>query len=166
MLKAILFDLGDTLIEEHVDDIYKLNEIELHLRPGADYVLRRLSKSYKIGLISDTETSSEKTVRMALRTLGVETYFTAIVTSIDIGIKKPDKLIFNAALKKLDVVPQETIMVGNDPVSDIAGAKQLGITTILYRSSKYFYSGADAEADYSIDNLEQVVGIIASINKK
>jgi HAD superfamily hydrolase (TIGR01509 family) len=160
MIKAVLFDLGDTLIYERVDDIVKLDEMTLHIRPHAKETLERLSGYFQIGLVSDTETSPELSVRKALNKLGIEAYFSAIVTSTNIGVSKPHAKIFLEALKRLNVGPQEAVMVGNDPSRDILGAKQLGISTILYRTSRYYYKGAEENADYFIDSLDELFDII------
>lgn len=162
MLRAILFDLGDTLIEERVDDISKLGEMTLHARPHAQAVLERLSHRYRIGLVTDTETSSEASVRTALRNLGLAPFISAVVTSTDMGVTKPHRDMFIEALRRLDAKPSEVIMVGNDPERDIQGARLLGITSVLYRPSKYYQTGKESGADYIIDSLEQVVEIADS----
>lgn len=166
MLRAILFDLGDTLVYERVDDVYKLDELTLHARPHAKDILRYLSQDYKIGLVSDTETSSESSVRKALRKLEIEEYFSAVVTSTDIGVTKPHPDIFLEALRQLDVSPEEAIMIGNDPTRDILGAKQLGIITVLYRTSDYYQKGSEIDADYFIDSLNELLRIITTLKKR
>ena len=163
MLKAVLFDLGDTLIYERVDDDYRLDEMTLHARPHARQVLERLSQSYKIGLVTDTETSSEASVREALQQLGLEKFFSAVVTSTDLGVTKPHPDIFLEALRQLEVSPEEAIMVGNDPTRDLKGAKQLGIPTILYRPTSYYQTGAEREADYHVDSLEEILSIVTNL---
>ena len=163
MIKAVLFDLGDTLIYERVDNIVKLDEMTLHLRSYANDTLKRLSGYYKIGLVSDTETSPEASVRKALRNLGIESYFSAIVTSTCIGRSKPHPDIFLEALNRLGVVPKEAVMVGNDPSRDILGAKKLGLITILYRSSNYYNNGDEKISDYYVDSLEEIFDIINNL---
>jgi len=166
MLRAILFDLGDTLIYEHIDDVYKLDEIVLlHLQPHAKEVLESLSHHYKLGLITDTETSPETSVRKALSKVGIEPFFSAIVTSTDIGVRKPDPQIFHETLRRLNVKPNESAMVGNNIECDIVGAKQLGIISILYRNSKYYKINDEKFSDYFIDSLDEIPLLIAKLDK-
>ena len=98
MIKAVLLDLGDTLIHEKVDDAEPLDQMSLHAKPGAFEVLDRLSKLFVLGLVTDTDSSDEVAVRVALRRLGLESFFRAVVTSQDIGVTKPDPAIFRALL--------------------------------------------------------------------
>jgi FMN phosphatase YigB (HAD superfamily) len=45
-------------------------------------------------------------------------------------VQKPDQAIFEIALRELDAVPEETLMVG-DRASHDGGAAAAGITTLL-----------------------------------
>jgi len=69
-------------------------------------------RGYKLGVITNTVTSREEHVRLALRKIDVEKYFDVIVTSVDVGFNKPDERIFLTALKALNVRPEESVMVG------------------------------------------------------
>jgi len=166
MLKAIFFDLGDTLIHEKVDDLTTLCKMELHLRVHAREVLEVLSRLYSIILVSDTETSAETHVRDALTALGIERFFTGIVTSVDVGARKPDSAIFQAALDKVAASTSEVIMVGNDPDRDIVGAKQMGIRTVLFRQTKYYRAGAEELSDFCIDSLMDLLGIVRAVDSR
>lgn len=159
-MRAVLFDLGDTLIHEQVDDRVTLDQLALELQPAAAPTLRLLSREYALGIVSDTETSPEPAVRRALQQLGIDQYFAAVVTSVDTGVRKPDPAIFRTALDRLRVAPSETVMVGNDPSRDIPGARALGMRTVLYRSSRYYRPDAAAEADYVIDSLGELPAIL------
>jgi HAD superfamily hydrolase (TIGR01509 family) len=67
-----------------------------------------------------------------LRTLGLLDYLdpSRIAVSANLGIRKPNPLIFTHALNALRVTPAEAIMVGDSLRADIAGANQLGIFAV------------------------------------
>ena len=50
-------------------------------------------------------------------------------------VKKPDPEIFRRALGALKIRPEEAVFVGDNPESDIAGAKAVGMKTIWMRDS-------------------------------
>lgn len=52
-----------------------------------------------------------------------------IVSSEATGCEKPDPLIFQTALNKIQCKPNEAVMIGDHPEKDIKGAKALGIQT-------------------------------------
>ena len=66
-----------------------------------------------------------------LEELGWLRFFDGLVVSAQVGIEKPDKGIFEEALKIAGVSPQRALMVGNDPVSDVHGAVSAGIPAVL-----------------------------------
>lgn len=133
MIRAILFDLGDTLItEESVGDEHTPNA-KLEKVPQIDEVLKDLKRRYKLAVVTNTSTSREKDIRLALRGIGIEHYFDAVVTSVDIGHEKPDQEIFCEVLRRLRVRPEESVMVGNRIKTDVLGANKLGIVSILFK---------------------------------
>jgi len=50
---------------------------------------------------------------------------------------KPAKAFFEAALRVLGAKPTETVMIGDDIHSDVAGAQAAGLTGILVRTGKF-----------------------------
>jgi len=138
LIKAVFFDLGDTLIEERVDDKEPLDHMDLQAKPGASEVLSRLSSRFRLALVTDTESSDEPVVRRALARLGLEQYFDAVVTSQDLGVTKPDSRAFREAMRRTRVNPGEAVMVGNDLDRDIQPATALGLHAILVQDSPYF----------------------------
>lgn len=43
------------------------------------------------------------------------------------GLRKPDPKIFERALKKLNVMAEETIFVGDHPIHDVAASRAVGM---------------------------------------
>lgn len=50
---------------------------------------------------------------------------------------KPSTDFFHGICKALDVAPEHTLMVGDDIESDIGGAQQAGLKTVLVQTGKY-----------------------------
>jgi putative hydrolase of the HAD superfamily len=140
LIRAVFFDLGDTLIAEESMPGKHLWEAEaLQKLPHLDEVLSELKqRGYKLGIITNTVTSREEHVRIALRKIDCEKYFDCIVTSVDMGCNKPDKKIFLTALKRLGVKPEEAMMVGDRITTDIAGGNRLGMKTVLFKWNKRY----------------------------
>ena len=61
---------------------------------------------------------------------GLDRYIDAYTISYEVGTPKPDPRIFNAACAMLASRPEETLMVGDDPVSD-AGAGGAGLQVYI-----------------------------------
>lgn len=139
MIRAIFFDLGDTLISEEATDSKHLPEAPLTKLPYLDDVLVELErKGFKLGVITNTVTSREEDVRAALRKIGIERYFDLILTSVDVGHKKPDERIFMTALRRLRVKPYEAVMVGNQIGTDIVGGNRVGMKTVLFKWNRRY----------------------------
>jgi putative hydrolase of the HAD superfamily len=57
----------------------------------------------------------------------------AIVTSAEVGARKPAPEIFEEALRLAGRAAHETIHVGDSPEEDVAGARQARIEPVLLR---------------------------------
>jgi HAD superfamily hydrolase (TIGR01549 family) len=110
-----------------------LNSLEL--RPCAKNILKKLSRNYKLGLVSNF--TYTPIIYAGLRKLDINQFFNAILISDEVGWRKPHPKIFNEALKRLRVSAHETVYVGDSPLEDIKGAKATGMKTIFVSSQFY-----------------------------
>lgn len=77
------------------------------------------------------------------------------VKAVNLG--KPSPLLFELALERLGALASETVMIGDDIVSDVGGAQALGMRGILVRTGKYKPIDEKHErikADSVFDNLQ------------
>ena len=169
MIEAVLFDFGDTLIVEEAVGGRHLWEVKLQKTPDVDEVLRELKQHYKLGIITNTVTSREQQVRMALRRIGLEQYFDFILTSVDVGYDKPDEKIFLKALKALNVRPEEAVMVGNRMSTDIVGANRVGMKTILFKWNERYPEEATSPSEqptHTISSLKELPKVLSELWKE
>jgi HAD superfamily hydrolase (TIGR01509 family) len=54
-----------------------------------------------------------------------------VVASAAVGAAKPDRRIFEEALRRADCAPDRALHVGDSPANDVAGANALGIRAVL-----------------------------------
>ncbi|MBN2468354.1 MAG: HAD family phosphatase [Deltaproteobacteria bacterium] len=84
---------------------------------------------YRVGLLSNTEKSAARVFQEMHRDV-----FDTTVFSCDEGTWKPEPEIYQIALNRMKVQPEEAIFV-DDREDFIEGAATVGIRTILYRTS-------------------------------
>ncbi len=104
----------------------------LKLEPESFSILLYLkSQGYKVGLITNGMELKqwEKLVR-----LGIYPFFDDVVTSEEVGVEKPDAEIFNIAMERLGVTAGTSMMIGNNFDSDILGACNAGMQSMLINS--------------------------------
>ena len=112
MIKAVIFDLGNTLVNQDNGSAF----------PYAIELLEELKDKYRLGLICNCMSETSKnTILQIMRDASLPDYFEEIIISSELGYSKPDPRIFNLMLEKLDVKPDEEIMVGNTISTDIFG---------------------------------------------
>jgi putative hydrolase of the HAD superfamily len=63
-------------------------------------------------------------------------YFHTCLIEGEIGFGKPDQRVFEMALSKLTVMPNQTWMVGDDMERDIAEAQKVGVFSIWHDYDK------------------------------
>jgi HAD superfamily hydrolase (TIGR01549 family) len=83
------------------------------------------------GLRLAVVSNSEGTIDAMLGEVGLRPYFETIVDSAVVGSVKPDARIFQIALERLDLPPQDVVMVGDLPTADVFGPRALGIRAAL-----------------------------------
>jgi len=94
-----------------------------------------------------------------IRGSGMEKYFIQIIISGDLNTRKPDPVIFNTALERLDISPDETIMIGDNLKSDIEGAARAGIKSVWV--NRYDDDpGEGPSPDYVIRDLMEILVIL------
>jgi putative hydrolase of the HAD superfamily len=65
-----------------------------------------------------------------LEDMGLAERLDAAVFSSEIGLRKPHPAIFEEALSRLEVEPEDALFVGDRRYEDVRGAKELGMTTV------------------------------------
>ena len=117
-----------------------------------------LSKSYRFGIIANQqENLAERLERFELGS-----YFGVVVGSADVGFSKPDLAIFEYALEKAGISPQEAIYVGDRIDNDMIPAKKLGMTTIWIRQGlgKYNQEIPEFPCDYMVEKVSDLLKIL------
>ena len=99
--------------------------------PKAHQTLASLRDSgIKLGLATNGPITSQQP---KIDGLGIAGYFGTVLISGAEGVSKPDPEIFRRAVSRLGVTAEETVMVGDNPVADIGGAKSFGMKAIWKR---------------------------------
>lgn len=103
------------------------------LYDGAEELLSTLKENgKKVYLLSNAQRIFTE---YELHLLGIWDYFDDIFISSVYGVKKPDLQFFQLLLNKHHLNVSKSLMIGNDAVSDIAGAKKAGLDTFYIHSN-------------------------------
>lgn len=116
-------------------------------RPGAYEALRHAKRrGLRVALVTNVLWRTAADSRADWEARGLGDRIDAIVTSIDVGWRKPHPAIFKRALAALRVGASEAVMVGNSRAADVAPAKRLGIRAVLVRSREASVGDVDKGA--------------------
>ena len=159
-LTQILREEGEALREEHweafQDAYWKEHLRHLRMFPETERVLKGLQNlDVHTGLLSDTD---EDFLQICLYVFPLDRFLDSITTSEETGRAKPDARIFRRALSKAQCRPEEAIHVGDSADRDVAGAGQLGMTTILLDSME-----AGNDADYVVPTLGSAYQVLVDL---
>jgi FMN phosphatase YigB (HAD superfamily) len=127
--------------------------------PGVIEVLPRLSRRYRLGLISDVGLTPGRVLREILRRDGLLPHFRALTFSDETGATKPLPEQFLRTLAILKAQPEEAAHVGDLPETDLAGARAVGMRAILFLGVTQRQDGrALADAVFEeYDELEELL---------
>jgi 2-haloalkanoic acid dehalogenase type II len=111
--------------------------------------LERLRTRYRLFALSNGNAD--------LQRCGLGAFFDGHVSAIAAGAAKPDARIF-AALRDMAGVPAEQILhVGDDPITDVVGARQAGMQTVWLNRDARSWPVALAPPARTISTLAEIL---------
>jgi putative hydrolase of the HAD superfamily len=151
LLKAVIFDLGDTLVSQESG----------RALPFVVEVLEELRGRYKLGLVTNTRSDmTVEGVRGILGEAGVPDVFDVVVVSGELGVSKPDPGIFGVALEGLGLEAEEAVMVGNIVSTDIFGGNRVGMRTVLVQPGEEYRRSEWETPDHTVSSLKDLIKIV------
>jgi HAD superfamily hydrolase (TIGR01458 family) len=127
-------------------NFHNMNKALKLLQRGAKFIV----------MISETVDNSMGEVELTVGAYGKMLEGAADVKATYIG--KPNKLIFEMAFKTMAVERNEVLMVGDRVSSDIRGAKNAGIKSVLVKTGEFKESdlAGDVQPDYIVDSIGDI----------
>ncbi len=117
--------------------------------------LERLkAQGYQLGVVSNLR----RDMNELCRNLGIGPYLDFCLTSAEIGVEKPDPAIFVAALERAGVAAPEAVHVGDQPRSDLVGARGAGLHAVLLDRGNWHQ---EMETCVRISKLPELVDLLA-----
>ena len=113
-----------------------------------------------LGIISHgwTVKQAEKIVRLKITEFIDKR---AIFISDQIGISKPNPKLYRKACEAVSVDPIQAMYVGDNPRSDVAPVKSLGMVSVwIRRSGRYHLEPGDPQPDYQIRNFHELRDVL------
>lgn len=94
---------------------------------GAEPLLKCLrARRHPMALV----TNGTKSQRDKIGALGASGYFDTVLISEEVGIAKPDPVIFRQAMSRLNAAPDRSVFVGDSLERDMVGARNAGMMTV------------------------------------
>ena len=125
-----------------------------HVLPGVHETLEYLKQKYSLHIITNGFHEIQFT---KLKSSKIDHYFTHIVTSKESGAAKPDREAFDFILQKAETVPNECIMVGDDLLADMNGARSVGIDQVYFNPKKITHTDS---VTFEITDLRELMSIL------
>lgn len=119
----------DAMAASYIDEL----PVDNYLFNDALDILQYLSKKYTLHIITN---GFHEVQHLKLKNSGIESFFKTVTTSEEVGLKKPNPIIFETALEKALVTPEKSMMIGDSFEADILGAKAIGMQTLFYNYKK------------------------------
>ena len=125
-----------------------------NLMDGCKETLDYLLPKYPLVIVTNGFDEIQST---KLTSSGIHHYFKDVVTSARVGHKKPAKEIFEFALNENKVKAHETIMIGDNLLTDIAGAKNASIDTVFFNPNQIDH---ESSVNYEISTLRELMNFL------
>ena len=148
--KSLRLDISTKLIHKLSEDYIEYLSTFNFLIEDTVKVLEYLNNDYTLHIITNgfKEVQNKK-----LLNSNINHFFSTITNSEMVGVKKPNKKIFQVALSKAYAKKNNSIMIGDNLDADVYGALKFGMSSILFN-----YHNEDVPTDIdSIDKLNELI---------
>lgn len=139
-------------------DYYMVNYVtNASLMEHAAETIKYVRQKYKIGLI----TNGRNVIQYGkIDQLGIRNDFDLIIVSEEAEVKKPNVKIFEMAIERFGIRPEQCLYIGDHPINDIEGAGRAGMETIWFEVNQPWREEVKIRPKHTIKHLRELVGIL------
>jgi putative hydrolase of the HAD superfamily len=123
------------------------------LMPGTLELLTDLAPHYRMHIITN---GFEEVQAVKVRSSGIVPFFSTVVSSEKAGAKKPDPRIFEHARRKAAAQREECLMIGDNLLADMLGARRAGWDHVHFAAE----TEPDVEATYRVRHMDELRPIL------
>jgi len=151
-----LFDCNDTNVAKEIGEVYiEKSSKKTILFPNAIETLAELkNRNYLLYVLTN---GFKEVQHFKVINCNLAQYIERVFTSEEAGRMKPSAVFYNYVLERLDVKSENCLMIGDDEVADILGAKNCNIKQVLFNPSKF---KSTSEPTYEISNLKELLNVL------
>jgi haloacid dehalogenase superfamily, subfamily IA, variant 1 with third motif having Dx(3-4)D or Dx(3-4)E len=145
---------------EESELIFWKASLQVSMVDGVSDLLREIAASgMPMGVVSNSSFAGP-TLEQELEVQGIRRYFRFVISSADYGVRKPDPIIFEVALRRLGMEPGQVWFAGDNVGYDIIGARRSGIFPVAFNPRKGIPDEAGEHA--VITSWAQLLPLLAS----
>lgn len=119
----------------------------------AHETLEYLKAKYPLSIITN---GFPEAVHPKMKASDLNQYFKDLVISLEVGHRKPEPEIFRLAMKRLDAKPETSVMIGDNPKTDIRGAEAVGMKSIFFNPT----GNRKSVTEWEIQSLDELIKIL------
>lgn len=131
------------------------------ITPGAGIAVSELrARGLRLGVISNTGRTPGRVLRRLLADAGLLQHFTVLAFSDERGVRKPATAMFRWVLDAAAPEADRAVHVGDDAVTDVAGAQEAGMRAIHFLPDP---SAPGVAADAVLRGFTDLPGLVARL---
>lgn len=132
--------------------------LESQLTLDADFpaVAPKLQKDYHLALLSNDVSEWSAYLR---KKYDLNQYFEEIVISGDVGLRKPDRAIYELLLRRLQCRPENSVFI-DDRQKNLIPAMREGMRTIQFKRG---CDGSEMCGSFEVKSFKQLPGLVAHL---
>lgn len=119
-------------------------------------ILNAIKMHAKTAIVTNGTTQRQKA---KISNTNMNDLFDIIIISDEVGFSKPDERIFELALNKLKVLPEDAVFVGDDLQKDISGCQNVNIKGIWF-NPLMIKNNTDVKPYAEINSLDKLLNYL------
>lgn len=124
-----------------------------------DEVRQALSELKQAGYIMAVLSNRDKPFQDTLESHGISEFFSFALAGGEVDSYKPDPGLFEHALKRTGLPPNEAMYVGDNYFADVVGSRRAGLWPVLF-DPEIVFPEADCTTIRSFNELKSVIKVI------
>jgi FMN phosphatase YigB (HAD superfamily) len=125
---------------------------DIQLFGGVKETLLELkTRGFKLGIVTDAAVPKAKKLEW-FEANGLKIHWDAYANSMDLGVRKPDRAMYQEALLQAGVSETEAVFVGHDR-RELEGAQAVGLLTIAFNYD------LEAKADFYLEDFPELLNL-------